>query len=121
MSKCSVIRGEGWGGVGWKTKREGTHTHTHTHTADSFCGRAETNTTLENNTPIKKKKEIKNLNNNNQKNESKMKEEPSPRKHSCVDSLVKFHILCEYFKEKESYIILRELEKKKEKKVTCLY
>ena len=28
----------------------------------------------------------------------------------------KFHILCEYFKEKESYIILIELEKKKEKK-----
>ena len=65
----------------------------------------------------KKQKEIKNINNNNNnKKESKMKEEPSARKHFHADSLFKFHILCEYFKEKESYIILRELEKKKEKK-----
>ena len=45
-----------------------------------------------------------------------MKEEPSARKHFHADSLFKFHILCDYFKEKESYTILRELEKKKEKK-----
>ena len=38
---------EGRDGAGWDAGPRGRgHTHTHTHRADSFCCRAETNTTL---------------------------------------------------------------------------